>query len=125
MDIYVGNLSSDVTESDLREVFELFGQVETAGVMRRRHSCESRGFGFVGMPARSEGVSALLGVHGRNLKGYMITANEVRPRDPVSGACCIRCQCRSAKSPTGNAHPVLAAFIRERRTRGRHENGLG
>ena len=94
MDIYVGNLPSDITGSDLRQVFEPFGRVETADVVRRRHGDESRGFGFVGMPARSEGVCAVLGVHGRNLNGQTITATEVRPVDPVSGACCTRCHCR-------------------------------
>lgn len=113
MDIYVSNLSSDVTGSDLREVFELFGQVATADVVRRRHSDESRGFGFVGMPARSEGVCAVLRIHGRNLKGRVVTASEVRPRDPVSEACQTRCRCRSAKPATGSAHPVQAASIPE------------
>lgn len=98
MNICVGSLSRDVTGSDLREVFESFGRVETADVVRRRHSGESRGFGFVAMPARSEGVCAVLSVHGRNLKGRVITASEVRPRDPVSEACRIRCCCRSERS---------------------------
>ena len=98
MDIYVGNLSGDVTGSDLREVFELFGQVETADVVNRRHSGESRAFGLVGMPARSEGVCAVLSVHGRNLKGRAMTAAEVRAREPVSEACRTRCCCRSEKS---------------------------
>ena len=93
MDIWVGNLPSDVTGSDLREVFELFGRVERADVARHRDSDESRGFGFVGMPARSECVCAVLSVHGRNLKGHMITVSEVRPRDPVAGACRTRCRC--------------------------------
>ena len=96
MDICVGNLSSDITGNDLREVFESFGRVETADIVMQRHSDESRGFGFVGMPVRSEGVCAVLSVHGRNLKGRAMTANEVRPRDPVSGACRTRCLCRSA-----------------------------
>ena len=95
MDICVGNLPSNMTGNDLREVFESFGQVETADVVRRRPTDESRGFGFVGMPARSEAVRAVLGVHGRNVNGQAITATEVRPRDPVSGACCARCHCRS------------------------------
>jgi RNA recognition motif-containing protein len=107
MDIYVGNLTSDVTEGDLRGVFELFGRVERADVARRRDSDESRGFGFVGMPARSEGVCAVLSIHGRNLRGRAITASEVHPRDPVSGACHARCHCRSEKTTTRNAHPVL------------------
>ena len=96
MDIYVGNLSRDVTASDLREVFELFGRVERADVVRHRDSDESRGFAFVGMPARSEGVCAVLSVHGRTLKGHVITASEVRPRDPVAGACRTRCRCCGA-----------------------------
>ena len=96
MNICVGNLPSGITGNDLREVFESFGRVETADVVRRRQSDESRGFGFVGMPARSEAVCAVLGVHGSNLKGHVITANEVRLRDPVSGASRTRCHCRSA-----------------------------
>jgi len=95
MDIYVGNLPRDITGSDLRVVFESFGRVETVDVVRRRHADESRGLGFVGMPARSEAVRAVLGVHGRNVNGQAITATEVRPRDPVSGACLSRCHCRS------------------------------
>jgi RNA recognition motif-containing protein len=95
MDIYVGNLPPDITGSDLRVVFESFGRVETVDVVRQRWGEESRGFGFVGMRARSEAVRAVLGVHGRNVNGQAITATEVRPRDPVSGACCARCHCRS------------------------------
>lgn len=109
MDIYVGNLPSDVTGSDLRDMFESFGRVETADVMKRRHGDESGGFGFVGMPARSEAVSAVLGVHGRNVSGQAITAAEVRPRDPLSGACRTRCHCRSGREATGNDHPISAA----------------
>jgi cold-inducible RNA-binding protein len=95
MDICVGNLPSNMTGNDLREVFESFGRVGTADVMRHRHSDEYGGLGFVGMPARSEAVRAVLGVHGRNVNGQAITATEVRPKDPVSGACCARCHCRS------------------------------
>jgi RNA recognition motif-containing protein len=93
MDICVGNLASDVTGDDLREVFESFGRVATVDVVRHRLSEKSRGWGFVGMPARSEGVCAVLGVHGRSLNGQALTATEVQPRDPVSGACGIRCSC--------------------------------
>ncbi len=97
MDICVGNLPSDVTGTDLREVFEPFGQVETAHVMKHRHGGGSRSFGFVEMPARSEAVSAILGLDGKNLKGRAITATEVRPRDPVCGACRTPCYCRSGR----------------------------
>jgi RNA recognition motif-containing protein len=94
MDIYVGNLPSGITVNDLRAVFEPFGVVATADMAKDRHGDESRGFGFVGMPARSEGVCAVLGIHGRNVSGQMITATEVRPRDPVSGVCRTRCHCQ-------------------------------
>jgi len=124
MDIYVGNLPSDVTGSDLRDIFESFGRVETAEVMNHCHGDESRGFGFVGMPARSEAVSAVLGVHGRNVNGQAITATEVRPRDPVSGACRTRCHCRSGREATGNGHPFSATFRSEGRSDGTGKNGL-
>jgi len=97
MDICVGNLPRDTTGSDLREVFESFGRVETANVVKHGHGKESGGLGFVGMPARSEAVCAVLGVHGRSLRGQAITANEVQPRDPASGACGARCHCRNGK----------------------------
>jgi RNA recognition motif-containing protein len=97
MNICVGNLSSDVIGSDLRDVFESFGRVETADVVKHRHGDGSTGLGYVGMPARSEAVCAVLGVHGRSLNGQTITATEVRPRDPVSGACRTRCHCRSGR----------------------------
>ncbi len=113
MNVYVGNLPSDVTGDDLREVFESFGQIETAHVMKRRHAGGSGSFGFVDMPARSEAVSAIRGLDGRNLKGRAITATEVRPRDPVCGACRTPCYCRSQEQPTGNARPISAASRKE------------
>jgi RNA recognition motif-containing protein len=124
MNICVGNLPSDVTANDLREVFESFGRVETADVVKHRPGDESRGFGFVGMPARSQAVSAVLGVHGRNLNGQAVTATEVRPRDPVSGACRTRCYCRSGKQPTRDTHPISVAFRGEERSDGTSKNGL-
>jgi RNA recognition motif-containing protein len=100
MDICVGNLPRDTTGSDLRGVFESFGIVATADIVIHRHSDESKGLGFVGMPARYEGVCAVLAVHGRNLNGQTITATEVRPRDPDSGACLTRCHCRTGEGDT-------------------------
>lgn len=97
MDICVANLPNDITFSSLREVFEVFGQVETADVVRHGNGYESKGLGYVGMPTRSEGVCAVLGVHGRNINGQTITAIEVRPRDPVSGVCHTRCRCWSGR----------------------------
>jgi len=97
MDIFVGNLPNDITAGDLREVFEPFGAVETADVARRHPGDESRRFGFVGMRAKSEGMCAVLGVHGRSIRGQTVTATEIRPVDPVSGASHSRCRCRPDK----------------------------
>ena len=97
MDICVGNLPRDVTGSDLREVFESFGRVATAKVVKHRRGEASRGLGFVGMPARREAVCAVLGVHGRSWRGQAITAHEVQPKDPASGAGRARCRCRGGE----------------------------
>jgi len=59
MNIYVGNLSLDVTEDDLRKEFEAFGQVATANVIKDKFTGESRGFGFVEMPSKSEAQEAM------------------------------------------------------------------
>ncbi len=103
MNIYVGNLPSDVTGSDLREAFESFGQVETVRVVKHRHGGGSRGFGFVDMPSQSEAVSAIVGLDGKNLKGRAITASEARLKDPVCGACRTPCYGLNGKQAIGNA----------------------
>ena len=80
MNIYVGNLSYDVTDEDLRESFGAFGQVESATVIKDKFTGESRGFGFVEMPSRSEAQSAIEGLDGKDLKGRTVRVNEARPR---------------------------------------------
>jgi len=80
MNIYVGNLSPGVTEEDLREAFEAFGQITSVAVIKDKFSGESRGFGFVEMPAKSEAQSAIKGLDGKELKGRSLNVNEARPR---------------------------------------------
>ena len=80
MNIYVGNLSREVTEEDLQAAFETFGQVTSADVIKDRVSGESRGFGFVEMPAEEEAQSAIEGLNGQELKGETMNVNEARPR---------------------------------------------
>ncbi len=80
MNIYVGNLSRDVTEQDLRQAFEAFGEVATVNIITDRFSGESRGFGFVEMPAKTDAQSAIDGLNGKDLKGRSLTVNEARPR---------------------------------------------
>mgnify|MGYP001126564498 FL=1 len=80
MNIYVGSLSRDVTEEDLRQAFEAFGKVESVTIIKDKFSGESRGFGFVEMPAKAEAQSAITGMNGKELKGRTINVNEARPR---------------------------------------------
>jgi RNA recognition motif-containing protein len=85
MNIYVGNLSRDVTDSDLKQAFEAFGQVSTASIITDRFSGESRGFGFVEMPSKAEGQAAIDGLNGKDLKGRTLNVNEARPRNDDRG----------------------------------------
>ncbi len=80
MNIYVGNLSSDVTGDDLRQAFEAFGQVESANVIMDKFSGESKGFGFVEMPSKEEATAAIAGMNGKDIKGRAVNVNEARPR---------------------------------------------
>ncbi|MFB0527237.1 MAG: RNA recognition motif domain-containing protein [bacterium] len=80
MNIYVGNLSRDVTEEDLRQAFEAFGKVESVNIIKDKFSGESRGFGFVEMPAKAEAQSAISDLNGKELKGRPLKVNEARPR---------------------------------------------
>ena len=80
VNIYVGNLSRDVTEDDLREAFGAFGQVASANIIKDRFSGESRGFGFVEMPEKAEAQAAISGLNGKDLKGRALSVNEARPR---------------------------------------------
>ena len=80
MNIYVGSLSNNVTETNLRQTFEAFGQVASARVMKESVSGESRGFGFVEMPVQAEAHAAIQGLNGRKLNGRLLSVNEVRQR---------------------------------------------
>lgn len=80
MNIYVGKLSRDVTEDDLRQAFEALGQVESVNIIKDRFSGESRGFGFVEMPSKDEAQSAIADLNGKDLMGQAIIVNEARPK---------------------------------------------
>jgi RNA recognition motif-containing protein len=80
MNLYVGNLSQDVTEEDLREAFGAFGEVSSAKVIKDNFSGASRGFGFVEMPNNSEADAAMKALNGEELKGKEIKISEARPK---------------------------------------------
>jgi len=85
VNIYVGNLSFEVADEDLREAFEAFGQVDSASVVTDKFSGRSRGFGFVEMPTQSEAEAAISGLDGSDLKGRNLKVNEARPRTERRG----------------------------------------
>jgi len=78
MNIFIGNLSFNVTEGDVRQTFEVFGQVASATVIKDKQSGRSKGFGFVEMPVQTEAQSAIEALNGTALKGRTITVNEAR-----------------------------------------------
>jgi len=80
VNIYVGNLSRDVSEAELREAFQAFGEVSSASIIKDKFTGESRGFGFVEMPNKAEAESAISSLNGKDLKGRAINVNEARPR---------------------------------------------
>jgi cold-inducible RNA-binding protein len=80
VNIYVGNLSRDVAESDLKEAFQAFGEITTCNIIKDKFTGESRGFGFVEMPNKDEAEKAIAGMNGKDLKGRNLTVNEARPR---------------------------------------------
>jgi RNA recognition motif-containing protein len=80
MNIYVGNLSYEVTEDDLKKAFEIFGEVDSAKVIKDKYTGKSKGFGFVMMPDKAKAESAIQGLNGKDLKGRNLNVNEARPR---------------------------------------------
>jgi RNA recognition motif-containing protein len=85
MNIYVGNLSYQADEDDLKQAFESFGQVTSAMIIKDRYSRESKGFGFVEMPSKAEAQSAINVLNGESLKGKRLNVNEARPRTENHG----------------------------------------
>jgi cold-inducible RNA-binding protein len=80
VNIYVGNLSREVAEDELRQAFEAFGQVTSVNVIKDRYSGESRGFGFVEMSTKSEAQAAINGLNGTSLGERTLSVSEARPR---------------------------------------------
>jgi RNA recognition motif-containing protein len=81
MNIYVGNLSFDASEDDIREAFAAFGTVTSVTIIKDKFSGQSRGFGFVEMANAEEAKAAITGMNSKDLKGRTLTVNEARPRE--------------------------------------------
>lgn len=80
MKLYVGNLPFNVTETDLRETFSRFGEVEKVDLISDKFSGESRGFGFVEMSNNSQADAAIKGLNGTDLRGRSLTVNQAKPK---------------------------------------------
>ena len=85
MRIYVGNLSYESTEDDLREAFSAYGQVESVTVISDRDTGRSKGFAFVEMPSNDEAQASINEMNGKEVHGRALTVNEARPRQERSG----------------------------------------
>ena len=85
MRIYVGNLSFDVTEEELRAEFAAFGKVESVNIITDKFSGRPKGFAFVEMPSVSEGQTAITALNGKTLKDRTLTVSAARPRSDDRG----------------------------------------
>lgn len=81
MNIYVGNLSYGMTESELRDAFAAYGEVASVKILSDRETGRSRGFGFVEMPNQREAEEAIAQLNGKDLGGRSLRINEARPRE--------------------------------------------
>ena len=80
MNVYVGNLSYDLSEEDLKTAFAEYGEVTSAKIVSDRYSGRSKGFGFIEMSSDDEAKAAIEGLSGKELGGRAIVVNEARPR---------------------------------------------
>jgi RNA recognition motif-containing protein len=85
VNIYIGNLSFDTTEEEIRRAFESYGKVTSVNIITDKFSGKSRGFGFVEMPTKGEAEAAMAGLNGQELNGQALNVNEARPRTERSG----------------------------------------
>ena len=80
MNVYVGNLNYDLSEDDLKQAFEEFGEVTSAKIISDRYSGRSQGFGFVEMSSDDEAKAAIEALSGKELNGRTMVVNEARPK---------------------------------------------
>ena len=81
MNLYIGNLSRDLTESDLKQAFQAFGTVESVNIIKDKFSGVSKGFAFIEMPVKEEAEAAIAGLKGKELGGRSLDVNEARPKE--------------------------------------------
>jgi len=80
MNIFVGNLGPDATETEITELFKPFGQVGSVQLVRELFTGKGKGFGFVEMPGRRQSLEAIASLNGKEFAGRPLMVNEARPR---------------------------------------------
>jgi len=85
MNIYVGNLSYEVNEEDLKKAFSEFGEVVSVKIIKDQYDGRSKGFGFVEMPDNREAETAIEGLNSKEFKGRSIKVNQAKPQSNRSG----------------------------------------
>ncbi len=85
MNIYIGNLSFETTEDQLRQAFEEFGEVTGVNIITDRDSGRPRGFAFVEMSDNDAATAAINGLNGKELNERPLNVNEARPRNDRGG----------------------------------------
>lgn len=85
MNIYIGNLSYETTDNDLRGAFEAFGEVTNVNILTDKYSGKPRGFAFVEMANKEEAEAAIAGLNGKELNGRTLNVSEARPRTTDGG----------------------------------------
>jgi len=83
--IFVGNLSFNTNEDELRQIFEGYGQVDRVSILTDRDTGRSRGFGFVEMASDEDGEKAITALNGSQIGGRTINVNEARPKAERGG----------------------------------------
>ncbi|MEW6265397.1 MAG: RNA-binding protein [Thermodesulfobacteriota bacterium] len=86
MNLYVGNLSYQATEAELKDLFSTYGQVQSVKIITDRDTGRSKGFAFVEMSNRSEGEKAIAELNGKELANRQLKVNEARPRTNERGS---------------------------------------
>jgi RNA recognition motif-containing protein len=85
VNIYVGNLSYEATEEDIRAAFQAHGEVTSVQIIMDKMTGRSRGFGFVEMPDKPKGEAAIAALNLQEIKGRAITVNEAKPKGEGGG----------------------------------------
>ena len=78
MNIYVGRISSQSTEKQIKNIFEVYGEISSIELVKDRYTGELRGFGYIEMPEKTEAEAAIAGLNGKEFNGKRLTVNEAR-----------------------------------------------